>query len=200
MLRRRSLLLSIGAIGWVLLGDPPAWAQSNAAAAFIQKTGNDLIAELQTAHTPAERRQALANIINATVDIPDVAKFSLGRFWRLATPQQQKDYTEAFGRSLIATITGRIGDFTNVQFTVGRSSPNGGDTLVQSTISRADFSPIQVQWLVSSATGHPKIIDLIAEGTSMRLTERSDYSSYLQQHGGSVQALIDALRQQADAS
>jgi phospholipid transport system substrate-binding protein len=197
---KRSLLLSIGAMGWVLLAGPPASAQTTEAGAFIQKTGNDLIAELQTAHTPAQRRQALANIINATVDIPDVAKFSLGRYWRLATPQQQKDYVDAFARSLIATITGRIGDFTDVKFTVGRTSPNGADTLVQSTISRPDFSPIQVQWLVSSSTGHPKIVDLIAEGTSMRLTERSDYSSYLQQHNGSVQALIDALRQQADAS
>jgi len=204
MLKRRSLLISISVLSWSWLAGQASFGQSpvppSTAASFIQKTGDDLIAELKSAHSPTARHQALADIIKSTVDIPDVARFSLGRFWRLATPQQQKDYVDAFERSLVATITGRIGDFTEVKFTVGRTSPNGPDTLVQSTIARPDESPIQVQWLVSMTSGGPKIVDLIAEGTSMRLTERSDYSSYLQQHGNSIQALIDALRAQADAS
>ena len=54
-----------------------------------------------------------------------------------------------------------------------------------------------MDWLVSVDGGGPKIIDVIAEGTSLRLTQRSDYSSYLAHNNNSVQALIDALRQQA---
>jgi phospholipid transport system substrate-binding protein len=45
-----------------------------------------------------------------------------------------------------------------------------------------------------------KIIDVIAEGTSLRLTQRSDYSSFLARNSNNVQALIDAMRQQATAS
>ena len=51
--------------------------------------------------------------------------------------------------------------------------------------------------MVSTDTGSPRIIDMIAEGTSMRLTQRSDYYAFLAQHNNSVQALIDALKQQA---
>ena len=57
--------------------------------------------------------------------------------------------------------------------------------------------PAKVDWLVSAETGGPKIVDVIAEGTSLRLTQRSDYSAYLAHNNNSVQALIDALRQQA---
>jgi phospholipid transport system substrate-binding protein len=42
----------------------------------------------------------------------------------------------------------------------------------------------------------PKIIDVIAEGTSLRLTQRQDYASYLTRNNNSVDALIDAMRQQ----
>jgi phospholipid transport system substrate-binding protein len=38
---------------------------------------------------------------------------------------------------------------------------------------------------------------VIAEGTSLRLTQRSDYAAFLSRNGNSVQALIDALKQQA---
>jgi phospholipid transport system substrate-binding protein len=38
---------------------------------------------------------------------------------------------------------------------------------------------------------------VVAEGTSLRLTQRSDYASYLSRNNNNVQALIDAMRQQA---
>ena len=54
-----------------------------------------------------------------------------------------------------------------------------------------------MDWLVSTDSGSLKIIDVIAEGTSLRLTQRSDYAAYLSHNNNSVQALIDALKQQA---
>jgi phospholipid transport system substrate-binding protein len=44
--------------------------------------------------------------------------------------------------------------------------------------------------------GSPKIVDVVAEGTSLRLTQRSDYASYLSQHGNNVDALIAAMKAQ----
>ena len=46
-------------------------------------------------------------------------------------------------------------------------------------------------------SGGPKIIDVIAEGMSMRLTQRSDYASFLTRNNGNVGALILALQRQA---
>jgi phospholipid transport system substrate-binding protein len=37
---------------------------------------------------------------------------------------------------------------------------------------------------------------VVAEGTSLRLTQRSDYTSFLSQHNGDVGALIAALKRQ----
>ena len=60
--------------------------------------------------------------------------------------------------------------------------------------------PTNVQWLVANPTADPKIIDVIAEGTSLRITQRDDYASFLSQHGGNVDALLEGLRKQASQS
>ena len=50
--------------------------------------------------------------------------------------------------------------------------------------------------MVAQAGGTLRIEDVIAEGMSLRLTQRSDYASFLARNGGNVDALLAALRQQ----
>jgi phospholipid transport system substrate-binding protein len=53
-----------------------------------------------------------------------------------------------------------------------------------------------VQWVVNQVGGRPRVIDVVAEGTSLRLTQRSDYAAYLSRNNNSVDALISAMKQQ----
>ena len=76
---------------------------------------------------------------------------------------------------------------------MGRAQPADGGMLINTTVTRPGAAPSKVDWLVSPAL---KLIDLIAEGTSLRLTQRSDYSSFLSSHSNDVQALLDAMRKQ----
>lgn len=50
-----------------------------------------------------------------------------------------------------------------------------------------------MQWIVNNS---PKVVDVIGEGASLRLTQRQDYSSYIARNGGNVDALISALKRQ----
>jgi len=49
---------------------------------------------------------------------------------------------------------------------------------------------------VSNPASSPKIIDVVAEGTSLRLTQRQDYASYLSHNNENIDSLINAMRQQ----
>jgi len=40
-------------------------------------------------------------------------------------------------------------------------------------------APIAQEWVISDPDSNPEIVDVIAEGTSFRLTQRSDYASFL---------------------
>ena len=201
MLTRRTLLTTAAA-GLALAGLPlwamPAQAQPrDAAGAFVDTLLHDLVTIVNGGEPVAQKQAALAQIVDRDVDIGNVARFCLGRFWRTATPAQQADYTKLFHSVLLKNITGKVGDYQGVNFTVGRSVPREGAVAVSSTVTRPGNAPNQVDWLVSTAGAGPKIIDVIAEGTSLRLTQRSDYASFLSHNGDNVQALIDAIRRQA---
>ena len=53
--------------------------------------------------------------------------------------------------------------------------------------------PIEVIWRLYQKDNSYKIIDIVVEDVSMLVSYRNEYTSFLQQHQGSVQALIDEL-------
>jgi phospholipid transport system substrate-binding protein len=202
MLTRRDFCLVSGAA--VMIAALPlrsAWAQNNPAVSFIQSSANQLLAAMRSSASEATRRQSLQPIVDKTVDVEGIGRFCLGRFWRVATPAQQQEYLALFHRSLLNSIAARLGDYQDVNLTIGRATPMNDDTAVDSTITASGKAPVRVQWVVGTIGGALKVVDVIAEGTSLRQTQRSDYTSFLDGHGGSVQSLIDALkRQDAQAS
>lgn len=199
MLTRRILLMSAPAV-LPVLGLPlsPARAQGlDQATAFVEQTMKEIAAVVNAPDSLAGKQQKLQVIIDRTVDVDGVARFCLGRFWRTASPGQQNQYLDLFHRVLMINITGKVGEYQGVSFVLGRTLAREGAISVASTVNRPGTAPSKVDWLVSGETGSPRIIDVIAEGTSLRLTQRSDYAAYLAHNNNSVQALIDALRQQA---
>ena len=200
MLKRRTLLLSAtAALAAACLKVPLARAQNlDHATTFIEQTMKDIAAVVNGPGSVGEKQVKLQAIIDRTVDVNEVARFCLGRFWKSATPDQQRDYLALFHRVLMINITGKVGEYQGVTFSVGRAlARDSGGVSVASVVTRPGNQPSKVDWLVSTDSGSPKIVDVVAEGTSLRLTQRSDYASYLARNNNSVQALIDALRQQA---
>jgi phospholipid transport system substrate-binding protein len=96
---------------------------------------------------------------------------------------------------LLNNISGHLGEYKGVSFTMTGSHAQGNDTLVGTIINRPNAPPANVQWVVRTG-GDPKVLDVVAEGTSLRLTQRQDYASYLTRHGENIDALIAALKRQ----
>jgi phospholipid transport system substrate-binding protein len=198
MLQRRSLLLlTTGIAGAAAFGRARADAATDAAIAFVKKTGAALIGVINGPNDSAQKRAALAQILDQTVDVEGVARFCLGRFWRVATADQRTRYTDAFHQVLVTNITAKLGEYQGVRFTVNRATPGEGGVLVDTTVLRPNQPPTNVGWVIANPTGNPRIVDVIAEGTSMRLTQRSDYGSYLTHNNNNINALIGAMQHQA---
>ncbi len=159
---------------------------------------HDLLAIVNNPAPIASKRADLTRIVEQAVDVPAVARFTLGRYWRTATPQQQAEYLKLFRNVLVKNVTGNLGDYQGVTYTIEPAVRRQTDFAVPTVVNRPGQSPSRVEWVVD-AEGPPKLIDIVAEGTSLRLTQRSDYSSFISRNGNSVQALIDALRRQAAA-
>ena len=193
--RRLLLAIAFTAAGAV----PRARADAASTAAdFINTLLQDLTAVVNSDQPRDQKGAALAKLVDANVDISEVARFCLGRFWRTASPAQQREYLDVFHRTLVNNVTSKVGEYKGVSYTIGRATPRDDAIDVPTTVTRPSNQPSRVEWIVSTATGAPKIVDLVAEGVSLRLTQRSDYASFLQRNNNSIQALIDALRRQAN--
>ena len=168
------------------------------ATSFVQTTGKDLVAAINdTKSDIATRRLHVAAVLRKSVDIEGVGRFILGRWWRQATPQEQAEYVKLFEETLIRNLSARFGEYQGVRFSLGRSQQRTeDDVLVNTIIERPNSAPFALDWRVGEIGGQPKIVDVIAEGTSLRLTQRSEYSSVIQQNNGSVAALLAAMKRQ----
>lgn len=197
-LDRRRLLAGLG--GGVVLAAAAGANGPDAAAAFIEARGTALKQVLDSDAPLPEKRARMAEILREAVDVQGVAQFVLGRYWRTASEAERKEYLELFEATLIRNLSARFGELRGLKFAVTRSQPRGEEgVLVTTMVEQPGQAPVQLDWLVSFASGRPLVVDLVAEGTSLRITQRSEYSAVIQRGGGRIGALLDAMRRQLSA-
>jgi phospholipid transport system substrate-binding protein len=195
-LSRRCLL--IGLIG---LASAPARAQQmdiTRATAFVNKAGQDLVNAINDQRlNQAQRRDRVAAVLRTAIDIEGTGRFILGRYVRQASPAELQDYLKLFDEIIIRNLSSRFGEYRGVKFSLGRSQQRTEeDALVSTLIERPGTPAFTLDWRVAEINGQPKVVDVIAEGTSLRLTTRSEYAAVIQRNGGRVAALLDAMRGQ----
>ncbi len=198
-MRRR--LFGIGVLLAVSLAAPlvrGAEADPLQAAAYVRQTGNDLAGVVTGARNAADKEARLAAFIERVVDEDGVARFCLGRYWQAATPEQRTDYLRLFRKVLLRGVVSRLGDYqaNSTKVVINKPLVKVDGTYVPTTVERPGNKPVDVTWMVIEDSGGMRIADVVAEGISLRQTQRSDYASFLARNGGNVAALIAALKKQ----
>src|SRR5260221_14749234 len=70
-------------------------------AEFIADLGNQPIAVL-TSHLPKEERaRTFQRLFDDNFDVPAIARFVLGAYWRTATESQRQGFTRLFGTNIM---------------------------------------------------------------------------------------------------
>ena len=151
-----------------------------------------------TSLSSSERRQEIANILNQGFDMPWIARFVLGRNWRLATPEQRSDYLNLFQAIVEHTYSRQFTDYSGQKVSIlGHKIGQRKYIFVRSRIydpKRSNIN-INVNWRLIPNGNSFKIIDVVIEGVSMGVTQRNEYASVLQRNGNSISALIKAMRE-----
>jgi phospholipid transport system substrate-binding protein len=196
LLSRRALLASLAG-----LAIRPAQAQQMdiaRATAFVNKAGQDLVNTINDQRlNQTQRRDRVAGILRSAIDIEGTGRFILGRYVRQASPAELQDYLKLFDEIIIRNLSARFGEYRGVKFSLGRSQQRTEeDALVSTLVERPNTPAFTLDWRVAEINGQPKVVDVIAEGTSLRLTTRSEYAAVIQRNGGRIAALLDAMRGQ----
>ena len=178
--------------GPLLAAAPPNAIDGSAA--FIKTLAAQAIDTLQSSGSKIEAREAqFRELLSAGFDMPFIARFVLGKYWRKSTPQQRADYQALFTEFILQSYSRRIGGFSGEKFTVsGAKAAGKKDVLVRTQIYRAGGLAIKAEWRVRPKDGRYRIIDIMVEGVSMAVTQRSEFYAVVRQHG--MQGLLQILR------
>lgn len=147
--------------------------------------------------TPTQKTESFRRLLEDNYDMETIGRFTLGRYWKAATPQQRAEYQKLFKKRIVEMYSRRFSEYKGQKFEVRNSRPDGEtDIIVNSSIIPADGTPeIAVEWRVRYKDSRYRVVDVIVEGVSMSVTQRSDFSSVIQQGGGDIQALLNHLKQ-----
>lgn len=196
--------LAAGALLLAAFSATPARA-ADEPAAFIQNLGDQAIQILQNKQLgQKERETAFNKLFTEGFDVPEIGRFVLGRYWNVASPQQQQEYLKLFGTYVVAVYANRFSQYSGEKFTVGASQATPEGASVSSQIIRPNGGPpINIVWKIAKQSNAYKIRDVVVENLSMAVTQRAEFSSVVERGGGGgagVDALNNTLRQKIAAN
>ena len=185
----------------VAAGLPPGLARADefgaGAKKFIEILTSDAISMLTVEDiSKTERADRFRRLMNENFAIKGIAKFVIGRHWRKATESEKKEYLQLFEDLLVDTYADRFAKYSGEKLVVNKSEVRGkGDALVHTIMIRVDGAkPLKVTWRVRGKKGIYKIVDIMVEGISMVVTQKSEFASFIQKNGGSLGPLLIELR------
>jgi phospholipid transport system substrate-binding protein len=171
-------------------------ATSDAAGSFVRSMVEHAVESLTHKMSTAELRSEFRRLLHENFDVAAIGRFTLGRHWRDASADEQKEYLKLFEDLIVLTYAHRGPMFASAKFDFSEPPIRDNDVVVvRSKLLRDAPKPVRVDWRVDVVgSKEPKIIDLVIEGMSMAQTQRSEFGSVVARNGGKVSGLIEELR------
>jgi phospholipid transport system substrate-binding protein len=143
-----------------------------------------------------ERLARFRELFQADFDGPGIARFVLGRYWRTATEEEQQEFLGLFEDYVVFVYGTRFSSLSGEALKIRGSRAEARGVIVSSEIiSPGGEAPVKVDWRLITDSGVFKISDVVIEGISMMVTQRSEFASVIQRHGGQVSGLLSLMRE-----
>ncbi len=189
---RRTFLLGTAAAAAAGLGfAPPAQAMTEARATALV---NQVVGEINRVIGSGKSQNAMIRdferIFVRYADVPIIARSALGQDARRATPAQLRAFTQAFQGYIARKYGKRFRDFIGGKVEVTGVRPVRSYHEVRARVTLRGSAPFDVRFHVSSRSGRDLFFDMLIEGVSLRLTERTEIGAMLDQNGGNIDAMI----------
>ena len=193
---RRQVLIS----GFALLAATtplmPARAAGEASA-VVSDFGDHMLQMLNDPKvSPSERQKQFGALLDKDFDFAAIGRFVLGRYWATATDPEKQEFAPVFRDYVVQSYSVRFGEFGGAAFKVTGERPESPTSTIVSTtvMQKNNPTPAKVDWRVSTASGAPRITEVIVDGISMSLTHRQEFASLIERQGGGVAGLIAQLK------
>jgi phospholipid transport system substrate-binding protein len=173
-----------------------AAVSADAAQQMIQEVGVQVLAVLRDPELDNQQKfDRLVALLEGPIDLGIIARLILGRHWRSASEAQRTEYLQLFRAFALDNLASRLHVYDGQDFEiVGAQAVNERDAMVATRVTGGGRPPLKVDWRVRERDdGDLVAIDVIIEGISLIVTQRSEFSAVIERNG--MDGLLAELRQ-----
>ena len=171
-----------------------SWSQT--ASEFINNITIEASNVLSSKVTDEEKIIQLKKLGENSVDINGVGLYTLGKYRKMLTENQIKQYNDLFKSYFLKSFSGRLIGYSDAKIAVlSEEIKNEKYTIVFSKlIGTSDRPEVKIDWRVyTKDPENPLIRDLIIEGLSLARTQKEEFNSIIENNDGNIEALFDNL-------
>lgn len=202
----KKILILAGTLG--VAGFLTAAAAQEAPDALVKRVSLDVLdAAKADKEIQSGNQKRVLDLVEAKilpyVDFQRMTSLAAGRFWRDATPEQQKQLTSEFRTLLVFTYSGAISSIKDqkLQFQPLRADPSATDDVeVHTQVVQPRGEVIQLNYRLEKLPDGWKIYDLNVLGAWLVETYKGNFSTEIGKGGidGLIKALADKNKKLRD--
>jgi phospholipid transport system substrate-binding protein len=211
--RRDAIGLLAAAVMMPLLNLPwiarSAW--SEVATADAEAAVHDLAAQIWQSLGRADlgeqdRIDAIATMLADATDVELLSRLVLARYWQRLDDGQKARYQALFRDVVMRSFASRLNQYAKdakgpleERFTITSSAPAGKqDVLVRSRVRPQSGGTLAVDWRLRDGDDGPVIIDVIIEGVSLLVSQRSEFAAVIER--SDMEGLLAELQARASST
>lgn len=143
---------------------------------FVAKLGSEFLT-LAAGGDKAALESKAKELLRAHIDYQWVAKFAAGAALNGASDEQKKRYLTLYPDFLVKTYLPKFSRFAGSTFVISGAEKTPDGRSVKVSVKTPDKPEIAAEFKIRETSEGLKIYDIVAEGVSMIVTQRSEFSS-----------------------
>lgn len=154
---------------------------------------------LKSPENREERRIKIRTILNERFSFKEMAKRSLGRYWKKRSDQEKEEFVKLFGNMLENSYIGKIEKYTNEKILYVKEINGKKKSIVKTKIITRRDKEIPVHYrLFKNKEGIWKIYDVVIEGVSLIRNYRTQFNQIItsSSYEGVLKLIKSKLEQQ----
>jgi len=145
---------------------PAAYAQE-APDALVKRVAEDMLQTIRSdkdlqAGNQAKIKQVIETKLVPNFDFTRMTSLAMGRNWRTATPEQQKQLADQFRTLLVRTYSGALSNYRDntMDYKPLRMNPGDTDVIVRTAVQRPGQAPVQIDYSMEKTPDGWKAYDV----------------------------------------
>jgi phospholipid transport system substrate-binding protein len=200
--RRKSWLYFIALISLLLAATTIQAAEATGPLELVKQTSAEMIAAIKDNRAAIDKDQnrlfeLVEKIVLPHFDFERMSKLVLGKYWRRATDEQQREFTDEFRFLLVRTYATAMLEYTDqkINYMPLRAEPDATEVEVDTEVDQDSGFPIPIDYkMYKNDKGEWKVYEVTIDGVGLVINYRSSFSTEIRGKGG-MAGLIDKLKQ-----